>query len=178
MDSKGGVTFSGGEPMVYPGILAPLLMALKTRGIHTNMETCGHCSPEALGQVIPFLDMIYYDLKHMDPEVHKEFTGTDNRQILKNFSMLSKSFDLLVPRMPLVPGMNDTKGNIVQTALFLKENGHDKIHCLPFHNMGESKLNRIQSKQAPMKLKSLTAEDCESAKQLFKTNGIEAKIYD
>ncbi len=177
-DSKGGVTFSGGEPMLHSKFLKKITGQLKIHGIHVNIETCGVFAMDIMEQILPFIDMIYFDLKHMNTQTHKKFTGFDNTSILENFSLLSRSFPGLQPRMPVIPGINDTEENIIQTALFLKENNHETIHCLPFHNMGEAKLQRIKSELSPVNIKTLGPEKCSYIVEMFKDQGIEAIVYD
>lgn len=177
-DSKGGVTFSGGEPMLYPGFLKNIARQLKIHGIHVNIETCGVFPMDAMEQILPFTDMIYFDLKHMDTHIHKKFTGCGNTKILKNFSLLSRSFPGLQPRMPVIPGINDTEENIVFLSSFLKKNNHKTIHCLPFHNMGEAKLQRIKTDLSSLEIKSLRPEKCAYIKKMFEKEGMEAVVYD
>ena len=124
------------------------------------------------------LDLIYYDIKHMNSEQHRKFTGHDNKLILENFMRLSEKFKELQARMPIIPGMNDDINNIRETASFLKKQGKETIHCLPYHQFGEAKLNRINSGQKSLGLKSRSSEDLVYVKEAFQKEGINASIYD
>jgi pyruvate formate lyase activating enzyme len=129
-------------------------------------------------ETIHFLDLISYDIKHMDSEIHKKHTGCENDMILDNFTRLAERFSNLQARMPVIPGINDTPGNIRSLAAFLKENNHDSIHLLAYHNMGEAKLERINTRQKPMNLKSMKADDLIYVKELFEKEKIHVVIYD
>ena len=98
--------------------------------------------------------------------------------ILHNFTRLAERFSNLQARMPVIPGINDTPGNIRSLAAFLKENNHYSIHLLAYHNMGEAKLERIDTRQKPMNLKSMKAVDLMKAKELFEKEKIHVVIYD
>ncbi len=128
--------------------------------------------------LLPFLDLVFYDLKIMDGDTHAGFTGSDNTLILDNFTGLSKNLKNLQARMPVIPGVNDSRANIAATAEFLKMNDRDSIHCLPYHNMGEAKIPRLTTCQKSLNLESSTAEDLTRVKALFETQGVEAIIYE
>lgn len=178
IDSNGGVTLSGGEPMLQADFFKKLLPGLRALGIHINMETCGMFSWENFEEILPCLDLVFFDLKHMDSIVHKKYTGCDNRIILENFTKLSHDGTVLQARMPVIPGINDDPENISATAQFLRKNGRKSIHCLPYHHMGESKILRMNTTQELMNLRPLTAEDLLPVKERFKKEGIDAMLYD
>jgi len=177
-DSGGGVTLSGGEPMLQAGFLKALLPELKKRELHVTLETCGVFTWGRMESLLPFLDLVFYDLKIMDGDTHAGFTGSDNTLILDNFTGLSKNLKNLQARMPVIPGVNDSRANIAATAEFLKMNDRDSIHCLPYHNMGEAKIPRLTTCQKSLNLESSTAEDLTRVKALFETQGVEAIIYE
>ena len=178
VDSRGGVTLSGGEPMSQVSFLEGFLPKLKDEGIHITLETCGMWSWERIERILPALDLIYFDIKLMNSGRHKEFTGQGNRVILENFVRLSAIFRHLQARMPVIPGINDDYENISATARFLEENHHTTIHCLPYHRMGEAKLQRIRTDLGPLDKKSITGEDLKYVKEIFKGEGIDAVTYD
>ncbi len=177
-DSGGGVTLSGGEPMAYPGFVLALLQRFHREKVHRAIETCGMFRIQDMKAALPHVSLIYYDLKHMDGAKHRSYTGADNRAILSNFRSLSKSFRHLQARMPVVPGYNDDGKNIRATARFLKGAGHNSIHCLPYHNLGEAKIPRLNSTQEPLGLPALSGDAMERIKQLFRKEGINAVIYE
>lgn len=178
LDSGGGVTLSGGEPMMQVEFLRRFLPLLKSHGLHVNMETCGVFQWEKMATIVAFLDLIYYDLKHMNPEIHKKYTGVDNEIILSNFSKLAKVFPNLQTRMPVIPGINDDRENISAVAQFLKQNKQKSIHCLPYHNLGQAKLSRIDSDLMPLKMESISAKDIQPVKKMFEEEGIHVVVYD
>jgi pyruvate formate lyase activating enzyme len=176
--SGGGITLSGGEPLLHAAFLKNFLPMVKANGIHINVETSGMAAWSRMQETIPFLDLIYYDIKHMDSAVHKMQTGCENDMILANFTRLAKRFSNLQARMPVIPGINDTPGNIRSLAGFLKKNNHDSIHLLGYHNMGEAKLERINTRQKPKNLMSMKADDLLNVKELFEKEKIHVVIYD
>ncbi len=178
VDSGGGVTLSGGEPMLYAPFLEDLLPLIKAEGIHINLETSGYFQWKQMSRLLSNLDLIYYDLKHMAALSHKQYTGRDNRLVLENFEKLSREAIALQARMPIIPGINDDRDNLMATAGFLKKHDHNSIHCLPYHNLGEAKLSRTGSHLKPLNLKSLGPDDLIPVAELFFEEGIDAVIYD
>ena len=177
-DSGGGVTLSGGEPMQQHGYLAQLLPALKAEGLHVVLETSGVFPWAHMEPLLPYLDAVFFDLKHMDRRWHERLTGGDNTLVLANFSHLAKKCKGLQARMPLVSGMTDTVDNIRATARFLQKHRRTSIHCLPYHNMGEAKLPRIQTDLKPLGLARLTPARRQQVAETFAEEGIHAVIYD
>jgi pyruvate formate lyase activating enzyme len=172
MDSGGGITLSGGEPAAQSAFLEVFLPLVKAEGIHVNMETCGMFRWEDMKPLLPHLDLIYYDLKLMDPEAHRNYTGSSNRVILENFKKIARDFPNLEVRMPVVPSINDTPENILDTAGFLKENRQASIYLLRYHHMGEAKLPKIDTNLTPLKLQGDASRALLSAKKLFENEGI------
>lgn len=173
LDSGGGITLSGGEPAMQPQFLQHFLPLVKTQDLHVNMETCGVFHWEKMKKVLPLLDLIYYDLKIMDPEQHKKYTGQDNQIILENFTRLAAAFPNLQARMPVIPSMNDSRRNIASTARFLKQCGQQSIHLLTYHNLGEAKLPAIQTRLKPLGLQNNPKDSLATAAALFEEEGIE-----
>jgi pyruvate formate lyase activating enzyme len=178
VESGGGVTLSGGEPMAQASFLVRLLPKLKARGIHINMETCGVFRWDVMAPLLPMLDLIYFDLKLMDSQRHRYYTGGDNRLIHANFTRLADGVGTVTPRIPLIPGISDTEENLRETARFLRRAGHSRVHCLPYHNWGEAKMARIQGARAPMNLDRAAGKDRETVAAIFSREGIDALVYD
>lgn len=143
--SGGGVTFSGGEPTLWMEYLGEALKALKTTGVHTAIQTCGVFSYERFARhVLPFSDLIMFDLKFIDPAQHKRYTGRDNALILDNFRSLTREAgSRLLPRVPLVPGITATHGNLLDIASFLADLGHARCDLLPYNPAGLEKRRTI-----------------------------------
>ncbi|MEL7639248.1 MAG: glycyl-radical enzyme activating protein [Solidesulfovibrio sp.] len=142
--SGGGVTFSGGEPFAQPRFLLALAAGAKARGLHTAIETCGQADWEVMEPVLAHLDTVLYDLKHMDPEIHRRLTGVDNRRILDNLRRIDRLGLPIRVRLPLVPGRNDSPENLRATAAFVAELTHvEALDVLPYHRMGEPKWGQL-----------------------------------
>ena len=117
-ESGGGVTFSGGDPLLQRDFLLALLKACRAKEIHTAVDTSGSFSWPALEMIRPYVDLFLYDLKLMDEERHKRVTGVSNRLILQNLEALSKLGHKIIIRVAVVPGINDDERNIYQTGAF------------------------------------------------------------
>jgi len=145
--SGGGVTFSGGEPLLQPDFLLVLLRECKEREIHTAVDTCGFTEWETLSAIVPYVDLILYDLKCMDTGMHFQFTGRSNEVILENLIRLSKIHSNVTVRFPLIPGINDNEENIVSMGEFLSslrwEGNQPRINVLPYHKTGIGKYERL-----------------------------------
>ncbi len=143
--SGGGVTLSGGEPAAQPGFAARLLRALKERGYHTALDTCGHAPWGTLERLLGYVDLVLYDLKHMDPATHEELTGHPNDLILSNLERLNERGTPAVNvRVPLIPGYNDSDGHLRELGAFLSGLGRvDAVELLPYHRLGIPKYGSL-----------------------------------
>ena len=138
--SGGGVTLSGGEPTMQPGFASALLGALKARGYHTALDTCGHAEWGVLERVVADADLVLYDLKHMDSFTHRELTGVTAELIQSNLGRVAESGKALVVRVPVVPGHNDSPENFAAMAGFLGGlKGVEAVELLPYHDLGSPK---------------------------------------
>lgn len=143
--SGGGLTLSGGEPMVQPDFVLALLREARARRINTAMETCGHCDWDRLAKACGLLNGLIFDVKCMDSAKHREFTGVGNELILKNFTRLCEEFpDLpLMVRTPVIPGFNDTEEDILAIREFISRRPNVRYELLPYHRMGQPKYEYI-----------------------------------
>jgi len=144
--SGGGMTISGGEALAHPRFSAALFRAAKENGIHTAIETSNFAPAEVIDQVYAHVDLALCDIKHMDPSLHKKYTGVTNEQILDNIKHIYH--DLHIPviiRVPTIPGFNDDLKNMTATARFVVSDlGRDvPVHLLPYHRLGESKTESL-----------------------------------
>ncbi len=171
-NSGGGVTLSGGEPMNQPDFTGALLKQCKNKGIHTVLDTSGYVQMGLWDRVLENVDLILYDLKHMDPEKHREFTGVSNQLILANARKLASLKIPLVIRIPLIPGYNDTDENSESCARFLKELGITNVELLPFHNLCVSKYAKLQKEWKLNKIISPARERLEELKGVFTAQGL------
>jgi pyruvate formate lyase activating enzyme len=142
-ESGGGVTFSGGEPLWQPDFLRQLLEASRAKGIHTAVDTCGLVPWDDLESVAAVTDLFLYDIKHMDDETHRRFTGVSNAQILSNLCRLGSLHRRIWVRVPVIPGVNDSPENLRAIGqLAASTEGVEKVCLLPYHPLGEDKLRR------------------------------------
>lgn len=145
--NDGGITVTGGEPLVQWEFAAALLKMCKENSINTCIETCGYADWEKVKAVIEHVDLVLYDVKHMDSEQHKICTGVGNEKILENIRKISQELgkDVII-RVPVIPGYNDTVENMDAMGRFIKEELPTclEVNLLPFHNMGESKLIQLE----------------------------------
>ena len=143
-NSGGGVTLTGGEPLMQPDFAAEVLKLCKEKGIHTAIETSGYTSWENIGKVLPFTDLFLYDIKHLAPSKHKELVGASNELILGNAERISEMDKPMVIRIPVIPGFNDSDDNMRATAEFAARlKSVERIELLPYHNLGEPKYKRL-----------------------------------
>lgn len=176
--SGGGITVSGGEPLMCPDFTAALLRAAKEAGFHTAIESCSYATRAVIDQVYPYVDLGLLDIKHMDSTIHMKYTGVPNEPILENLKHIYH--DLKVPFMislPVIPGYNDSDENIIATARFVStELGNDvKIRLLPYHRLGESK-NDSLGKMMDMSIEVPTNEHMSRLKSIVESVGPSAQI--
>ena len=138
-NSGGGVTFSGGEPLMQPAFLLDVLQKCKKLDIHTAVETCGWIGRKTLQRVLPFTDLFLFDLKIIDPELHLAFTGKPVGPVLANLAFLAaEKVDVMI-RFPLIPGITDTLQNLEGIANIMVNNNLRQIHLEPYHTLGREK---------------------------------------
>ena len=145
LHSGGGITLSGGECTLYPDYVGVLLQVLKSANIHVAIETSGYFDYQAAQRsILPYVDLLYVDIKFVDSELHRRFTGKDNRLILANIQRLLQNGKIpAVLRTPLIPGVTATRGNLFDIADFLRELNVAEAILLPFNPLGLEKRPRI-----------------------------------
>lgn len=145
--SGGGVTISGGEPFSQPEFTLNLLKACKKEGIHTCLETTLFAQWSQVEKVLPYVDLLISDIKHMDPKVHAKYTGVDNKLILENIEKVVRAGKDIILRIPVIPGINDNMDNMKNTADFIIEKLDGKIatlQLLSFMRLGEEKYKSLE----------------------------------
>lgn len=143
-ESGGGVTFSGGEPLLQQDFLLALLRACQEQEIHTAVDTCGFAPWEVLDQIRAYVDLFLYDLKLMDDAKHRKLTGVSSELILRNLQMLSERGHDIFLRVPIVPGVNDDDENIRQIGTFAAGLPHlNRVDILPYHRAASNKYERL-----------------------------------
>lgn len=142
--SGGGVTFSGGEPLLQADFLLALLQTTKARGLHTALDTCGFAPWSIIDKVRTWTDLFLFDLKIMDDTRHRQYTGVSNESILFNLKSLARQGHAIILRMPIIPGINDDNENLTATARFTNDlPGEHRLDLLPYHNSAETKYNGL-----------------------------------
>lgn len=182
-NSGGGVTISGGEPGLQPDFVKKLAELFSSRGIHVAVETCGSVNEEAFSKVISSVDLVLFDLKHLDPEKHKEYTGCSNTMVIGNLKNLASRIaggrkrPELVIRIPLIPGYNTQIKHLRSIAEFLRGLKVIKdIHLLPYHRLGEPKYKRLRRKYPLQGLAAMEESEAEEYIGIFTGQGFEVRI--
>ena len=174
-ESGGGVSFSGGEPLLQHDFLKEMLKMCKTNGMHTTVDTSLYDTWEKIEAVAMCTDLFLVDLKLMDSAAHQFYTGVSNGLILENIRKLSASGASIIIRMPIIPNVTDTTENIRQSISFLS--GMIKeIHLLPFHRTANEKYKRVGRENPFGHLKSLPKQQIENIKNEFTNAGFTVKI--
>lgn len=139
-NSGGGVTFSGGESMLQIDFLCEILRMCREQGIHTAVDTAGNVPWNSFERVLPNTDLFLYDIKSMNSDTHKRYTGVGNELILSNLAKLLRLGAQIWIRVPVIPGVNDSEEEMHCMKAFFEENGYPKkVELLPYHKMGEHK---------------------------------------
>jgi len=176
-ESGGGVTFSGGEPLMQSDFLIAMLEQCKAESIHTALDTTCYAEKNIFTQIADLVDLFLCDIKHMDTKKHREFTGVDNGLILDNISRLAKMGKKIIIRVPIVPGFNDNIINIEKTAEFVATlNGTRRIDLLPYNRGGVEKSSRLVATAPLVEAESLPQEAMELIMSTFIEYGFEVKI--
>lgn len=175
--SGGGVTASGGEILAQADFVAALFKRCKEAGYHTNADTSGFGDPAALEKILEYSDLVYYDLKHMDPLKHKDYTGQTNELILKNLELTLKKGIPVVIRVPLIPGYNDSAENLKALAQKVAEITKDSVvNILPYHKYGANKYRMIDMVYQLDNVPELTQEELTKAKEIIESYGLKCEI--
>ena len=173
--SGGGVTLGGGEPLASPEFTASLLRLCKNSGIHTALDTCGYAKWEIMKQILQHVDLVLYDLKHMDPVAHQLYTGVSNDVILENARRIYQELNIpVLVRIPVIPGFNDSMENIEATGRFVAaELGTlTEVHLLPYHRLGEMKYQRLEKPGNPVSIDPPDEKHIINLKEVFESFGL------
>lgn len=173
--SGGGVTFSGGEPMLSADFIAEIAKSCKEKNIHTLVDTAGCVNFCEFEKVIPYIDMFYFDLKASNEEDFKEFCGGDFLLVTDNLKKLNRCADVTV-RMPIIPGYNDNQDYITKCAQILSDCGVNHCDILPFHRLGSSKYDALGIEYHYKETTPPTKEKMEELKDIMQSHGIECRI--
>ncbi len=176
-ESGGGVTFSGGEPLLQPGFLAALLAASKLAGLHTAVDTCGAAEWDIFQRILPLTDLFLYDLKVMDDGRHRQEVGAANRLILDNLQRLSREGAELLVRLPVVPGITDDDDNVARWGAFIAGlHRMPRVQLLPYHRTGEAKYSLLGMDGERREIATPAMERLEEIAGALGTFGLDADI--
>ena len=177
--SKGGITFSGGEPMLQVEFLLEALKECKKNGYHTAVDTSGYSSADNYRSIIPFTDLFLFDIKHLDDVKHIESTGVSNTGIIENYRHLLESGKDIMVRIPIIPGFNDDTDHLERLKNFIsstKTASLKRINLLPFHKTGSSKYKKFNFPYLMEGIIPPDEEKMQKIKELFMETGIKVKI--
>jgi pyruvate formate lyase activating enzyme len=176
-ESGGGVTFSGGEPLLQMPFLTETLDLLRAEGVHTALDTCGYAPWKDIQEAAQRSSLVLYDLKLMDEDRHKAATGQSNKIILENLKALSEMRTEIRIRVPVIPGINDDDGNMEAAALFVSLlAGVRQVDLLPYHRIGEPKFARMGKTYTLAGLQAPTQQRLESLAAIFRARGLVTTI--
>ncbi len=174
--SGGGVTFSGGEPLLQPEFLRSLLETCHAGGLHTVVDTCGMASWEHLLAIAPVTDLFLYDIKLMDDARHRQWTGVSNALILQNLEALGRVHQQIWLRIPLIPGVNDDPAELEAIARFAASvPSIRQVNVLPYHRNGAHKAKRLGQDSALADTAPPSAETITNAVGLFQRHSLATK---
>ncbi len=175
--SDGGVTIGGGEPTMQPEFVSTLLIEFKKTFIHTALETCGYAKWENLEMILEHIDFLYFDIKHMDPLEHKKITGVSNELILENVKKASKMRPIII-RIPLIPGLNDSEENLLNTAKFAAKLGKNllRIEILPYHKFGTGTYKQLGREYKLEDIEPPSEEYMNKLKKIIESCGVKVQI--
>ena len=173
-ESGGGITLSGGEFLSQPDFAIELLLAAKQQGLHTCCETTGFAKPELFQKVIQYVDYVLFDVKHWSPVIHQSGTGVSNELPLANLKYVIAAGKEVLPRIPVIPGFNDSLEDALKLAQTLHLAGAASCQLLPFHQFGENKYHLLNYSYKYENVPSLHKEDLQEYLQVFKKMNIEA----
>jgi pyruvate formate lyase activating enzyme len=171
--SGGGLTLSGGEPLLQPGFALALLSAARAEGLHTALDTAACLPWETLAGVLPATDLVLLDLKAMDPEVHRRFTGAPNGLVLENAARLAGAGVEVLVRIPLVAGVNDGEENARRTVALLAGFGRLRgVELLPYHALGVGKVRLLQRSTEQVRFEAPAPAVVERLAAIFRDGGV------
>jgi len=175
--SDGGVTIGGGEPTMQHEFVADLLKKCKETYVHTAMETCGYVKWENLEKILEYIDLLYFDIKHMDTLEHKKITGVSNELILENAKKAAKMRPIII-RIPLIPGYNDSEENLLNTGKFAAGLGENllRVELLPFHKFGTGNYEQLGREYELKDLEPPSEEYMNKLKNLVESCGVKVQV--
>ena len=175
--SGGGVTLSGGEILCQADFAMELLKTCKENGLHTAVESAASLSFERIEKLLPYIDLYLMDIKHLDSDKHKEYTGVSNKLILENARRIAESDTELIIRTPVIPGFNDTKDEILAISRYAASlPGVREHHLLPYHRLGSDKYKGLGRKYSLDNIEPPTSEKMNYLLSVAESTGLKCQI--
>lgn len=174
-ESGGGVTLSGGEPLLQYEFTVGLLKRCREKEIHSCLDTSGHIDPEKFRAVFPFVDLFLFDIKHLEVTKHKTYTGVSNKRILDNLELLIREKKQVIIRYPLIPGINNSTDQLERLHRRIN-NRIMEIHFLPYHRVSAGKWNRLGMEYKMKGTELIPADELEKIRQMFTSLGYKISI--
>lgn len=172
-ESGGGVTVSGGEPLLATRFLVELLRELRERSIHTAVDTAGNVPWSQLQEVLSLTDLVLYDFKHIDSEAHRVAVGVGNERILENLRRVADTHDRVWIRVPVIPDVNGDPATLARMAEFLADTSAiERVDLLPFHRLAEAKYRSLGSEYTVQQCVPPTDEQMSEYRELFRARGL------
>ena len=173
-ESGGGITLSGGEILSQPDFATELLLAAKQQDLHTCCETTGFAKPELFRKVMEHVDYILFDVKHWSEKIHQSGTGVSNELPLANLKYAIDAGKEVLPRIPVIPGFNNSSEDAIKLAQTLHLAGAARCQLLPFHQFGENKYHLLNYSYKYENVPSLHREDLQEYLHIFRNMDIDA----
>lgn len=175
--SQGGVTFTGGEPLLQHQFLKETAQLFKQKKLHLCLDTTGYAAPAIFRELSPLFDLFLFDLKHLDQEAHKKYSGVSNQQILQNLEYLTQQGKEVHIRFPYIPGINNQPEHLKQLAEYLsKLNNIRVIHILPYHKIAQGKYQQLAIENKMKETEEPSNEEIKKAKAFFETYHFDVRI--
>lgn len=171
-ESGGGVTVTGGEPLMQPDFLCMLLEGLRAHGIHTALETTAFAAPDVFARVLSLVDLFLLDIKHYDEAKHVEGTGVPLSPIVENLRIAVKAGKSVLVRIPVIPGYNDAEEDAAAFCGLLLPCGVRSVQLLPFHQMGAAKYDMLHMPYAYKDVPGLSPEALAGVRKAFEAQGM------
>jgi len=176
MRSGGGITLSGGEPLMQPEFAKALLTSAKENEINTAIETCGYAKWNIFEKILDFVDFTMYDIKIADPVLHKRYCGVENSLILENLKRVVQKGKTILVRVPLIPKISDTDENLKRIGELLTELGIKQVELIPYHAFAKDKCRALGVDYSLGSLRTQSSGELNRLKGSLSGFGIEAKI--
>jgi pyruvate formate lyase activating enzyme len=178
LNSSGGITASGGEPLLQVEFVVELFKRCRENNIHTCLDTCGYADADAWRKVLPYTNLVLYDLKLMDSSAHLRWTGKSNAKVLRSAKLVAASGVPVIVRIPVITGINDSKENMEVAARFCTGTGINEVNLLPYHRFGESKYAMLDRRYHLYKLSRPEHHELEKLTGIFKSAGLNCKLVE